>query len=52
MNSILVFAPANNTLKATRDAPRFACDGGILLNWVASVGESPGASARSRWAAQ
>jgi hypothetical protein len=34
----------NNSLEATWDAPRFACDGAILLSWGARAGEIPGAS--------
>jgi hypothetical protein len=42
--------PPNNSLEATWDAPRFACGGANLLIWRARVGESPGASARGRYA--
>ena len=38
----------NNSLEATWDVPRFACDGAFLTVWKARAGESPGASARVR----
>jgi hypothetical protein len=46
MNSLrlFLFAPANNSLEATWDAPRFAIDGDNLLIWRARVVEIPGAS--------
>jgi hypothetical protein len=44
------FTPANNSLEATWDAPRFACDGANLLSCKTSDGETPGASARGRYA--
>ena len=32
------------TVELGKCAPRFACDGGDLLSWMASDGEIPGAS--------